>query len=110
MAFKAAVVVMAPDGDPTKHRATITTSKLELTTVVVEMGNFGQAADVCKGLVADAGVQSIILCPGFYHGAVAAIAEAGGEGVAVGVARGDVPSGVVTGRILAEEGWFAAGH
>ena len=110
MAFKAAVVVMAPDGDPTKHRASIKTSKLELTTVVTELANFERAVDVCKALVQDEGVQSIILCPGFHHAAVAKVAEAVGKGVAVGVARGDVPSGMVTGRILAEEGWFPQGH
>jgi hypothetical protein len=37
MAFKAAFVMMAPDGDPTKDRATIKTAKLELATVVMEL-------------------------------------------------------------------------
>ncbi len=33
MAFKEAFVIMAIDGDPNKHRATIKTPKLELTAV-----------------------------------------------------------------------------
>ncbi len=46
MAFKAGFVVMAPDGDPKRHRASIKTSKFELTTVVVELMNFEQAVNV----------------------------------------------------------------
>lgn len=40
MAFKAASLIMAPDGDPTQHRASIKTDKLEQTTVLVELFNF----------------------------------------------------------------------
>ena len=36
MAFKTGTVVMAPDGDPKKHRASIKTSKLEIFKVVVK--------------------------------------------------------------------------
>ena len=110
MAFKAAFVVMAPDGDPQTHRASIKTSKLELTTVVVEMMDFDQAVDVCKELVQNEGIQSITLCPGFHHEGVAKIANAVGEGVAISVARDDVPSGMITGEILRKEGWLPEGH
>ena len=110
MAFKSAVVVMAPDGDPSRHRATIKTSKLELNVAVIEMMNFEQAVKVCRDLVQKQGVQSIILCPGFPHGAVAKIAEAVGEKVSINTARGDVPSTMITGEILAKEGWFPEGH
>ncbi|MDY6863177.1 MAG: DUF6506 family protein [Thermodesulfobacteriota bacterium] len=56
MAFKVGFVVMSPDGDPKKHRASIKTSKLEVTTVVVELMNFDQAVNVCKDLVQNEGV------------------------------------------------------
>jgi len=110
MAFKSGFVVMAPDGDPKKHRASIKTSTFELTVVVVELMNFDQAANVCRELVQNEGVQSFILCPGFTHQAVAKVMNAVGEGVAVSVARGDVPSTMTTGQILAKEGWFPQGH
>ena len=110
MAFKAGFVSMAPDADPKRHRASIKTPKLELTAVVVELMNFEQAVDVCKDLVQNEGVQALILCPGFPHEAVAKIANAVGEGIAVNVARGDVPSTMITGEILRKEGWFSEGH
>ena len=50
MAFKAGFIMMSPDGDPKKHRASIKTAKLELTAVVFEFMNFDQAVDVCKEL------------------------------------------------------------
>ena len=106
MAFKAAVVVTAPDANPKKHRASIKTPKYELTIVVVEHGNLDRAVEVCQELVRDEGVQSFILCPGFSHQEVARIASALGEEVAVNVARGDTRSTMVAGRILRKEGWF----
>lgn len=110
MAFKAGFVVMALDGDPKIHRASIKTSKLELTTVLVELMNLDQAVDVCKDLVQNQGVQALILCPGFSHEAVAKVRDAVGEKIAIDVARGDVPSTQITGEILAKEGWFPEGH
>ena len=106
MAFKAAVVVMAPDGDPTQHRASIKTSKMELTTVVVPLWDFPRAAQVCQDLVQKGGTQSIILCPGFTSAGVAMVAEAVGPGVPINVARGDVPSVMATSGLLQQEGWF----
>jgi hypothetical protein len=110
MAFKAGFIMMAPDGDPTKHRASIKTSKLELTAVVFEFMNFDQAIEVCKELVTQEGVQSLFLCPSFHHEAVTRVVQAVGPGVAVAVARGDVPSGMIAGEILAREGWIPEGH
>lgn len=110
MAFKAGFVVMAPDADPKIHRASIKTPKFELTTVTIQLMNLDQAVDVCKDLVQKEGVQSLILCPGFSHEAVAKVRNAVGEGVAIMVARGDVPSVMMTGEILAKEGWFPEGH
>jgi hypothetical protein len=110
MVFKSGFVVMAPDVDPKINRTSIKTSKFELTTVLVELMNFDQAINVCKELVQNEGIQSLILCPGFPHEAVAEIANAVGEGVAINVARGDVPSTMITGEILTKEGWFPEGH
>ena len=58
--FKGVFILMAPDGDPEKHRATIKTSKLEFTTVVIEMTDFDQAVEVTKDLVQKQGVLSLI--------------------------------------------------
>jgi len=110
MAFRAAVLVMALDGDPLKHRTTIKTPRIELTTVLAELWNFDQIASTCKELVDNEGVQSIILCPGCTHEAVAKVANAVGKGVAVSVARGDVPSTMLTGEILGKEGWLPGHH
>ena len=106
MAFKTGTVVMAPDGDPKKHRASIKTSKLEIFIVVVKLMNIEQAVNVCKDLVQKEGVQAISLCPGFTHEAVARISNAVGEGISISVARGDVPSVMIAGGILGNEGWF----
>ena len=110
MAFKSAFIAMSPDGDPKKHRSTIKTAKHELTTVIVQLMNFDQAADVCSDLVKNEGIQSIFLCPSFHHEAVVKVANAAGQGVAIAVARGDVPSGMIAGEILAKEGWFPEEH
>lgn len=110
MAFKTAFVIMGPDGDPKRHRASIKTSKLEITTVMCDLMNFDQAVNECKDLVQKEGVQAIILCPGFHNEAVARVANAVGQGVAVYVARGDIPSNMITGEILAKEGWFPEGQ
>jgi len=104
--FKGVFILMAPDGDPGKHRATIKTSKLEFTTVVIEMDNFDQAVEVAKDMVQNHGVQSIYLCPGFTHEALARITSASG-GKAVHVARGDIPSTMMVGELLTKEGWFS---
>ena len=110
MALKTGFVAAVPDGDPKRHRVSIKTSKYELTAVMVELGNLDQAVNVCKDLVQNEGFQSFTLCPGFSHEEVAKIKEAVGEGVAVFVARGDIPSVMIVGEILAKEGWFPEGH
>ena len=109
MAFKAGMVIMAPEADPKLHAASIKTPKLELIIVAVESGNLDQAVEVCQNLVQNAGVQSLSLCPGFSHEAVARVASAVGPGVAINVARGDVPSVLLTRQILKQEGWSSKG-
>jgi hypothetical protein len=106
MAFKSAFVVMAPDGDPKRHRATIKTPKLELTSVVIELLDFDQAVEVCRELVQKEGVQALNLCPGFTHQAVARIASSIGRRVPISVARGDVSSTILLNEIVTKEGWF----
>ena len=101
MAFKVVFVAHAPDADPEKHRCVVETSVYKLFAVVVK--NQGQAVDVCKQLVRDEGVQSILLCPGFTHKDIAQIAEAVGENVAVAVARGDGPSSRVSAEVRRRE-------
>jgi hypothetical protein len=107
--FKSSFIVMSADGDPAKHRATIKTSKLEFTTVLIKLLDFDQAVEVAKDLVQKQGVQSIYLCAGFTHQAVARVASAVGDKVAVQVARGDPPSTMMVEDILAKEGWFDEG-
>jgi len=104
--FKSAFIVMAPDGDPAKHRATVKTDKAELTAIIIEIMDFDSAVEVAKDLVQNKGVQSIYLCPGFTHQAVARISAAVGGRAAVQVARGDFPSTMMVGEILGKEGWF----
>lgn len=106
MIVKSAFVIMAPDGDPNRHRASVKTSKTEVTTVIIEEMNFDQAVKVCQDLAQKEGVQVLFLCPGFTHQAVAKIADAVGEKVAIHVARGDVPSNNLTTEILTEAGFF----
>ena len=105
MAYITGFVAKAPDGDPKKHRASIKTSKLEMTAVVCGIDT-DQLVEECKNLVQNEGVQALILCPGCTHEEVAKVASAVGPGVAVTVARGDPPSGMITGQILAKE-WFS---
>jgi hypothetical protein len=107
--FKSSFIVMSADGDPAKHRATIKTSKLEFTTVLIKLLDFDQAVEVAKELVQKQGVQSIYLCAGFTHQAVARVASAVGGRAAIQVARGDPPSSNMVGEILTKEGWFDEG-
>ena len=108
--FKAANVIMAPNADPAKHRASIKGDKFEYTTVVIPLFDFDRAAQVCKDLVEKEGVQSISLCPGFSHEAVAKVRGAVGETFPINVSRGDVLSTMMTAQILGKEGWLPAGH
>jgi hypothetical protein len=110
MAFKAALIVLAPDGDPEKHKASIQTPKLELTIVVTRLMDFERAAKICTDLVQNQGIQSIVLCPGFTHTGVAMIVKAVGEAVPVSVARSDVPGTMATAEVLGQQGWFPGAH
>ena len=105
MAFKVLFVAHAPDADPEKHRCLIETSKFKLFVRVVK--DQAQAVEVCKKLVKDDGIHSILLCPGFTHRNIAEISEAVGKDVGVCVARGDGPSSRVVMEVMKREGWFS---
>lgn len=106
MAFTALFLATAPDADPEQHRALLDTGLYKLFAVVVR--NHEQALEVCRRMVADDGVQSVLLCPGHSHQDVAEIAAAVGAGVSVSVARGDARSTRVAAKVMEEEGWFSA--
>ena len=90
MAFNVVFLAHAPDAEPEKHRCVIETSRYKLFVVLVK--DQDRAVQVCKKLVKEENIHSILLCPGFTHRDVAEIAEAVGKNVAVAVARGDGPS------------------
>ena len=68
--------------------------------------NQSQAIEVCKKLVKEEGIHSILLCPGFTHRDIAEIVEKVGKKIALAVARGDGPSSRVSKEIMKKEGWF----
>ncbi len=104
-AFKVVFLAHAPDAEPEKHRCVIEMPKYKLFVVVVK--NQDQAVEVCKNLVKEEGIHSILLCPGFTHRNVAEIADAVGENVGVFVARGDGASYKVSMAVMKREGWFS---
>ncbi|MGD9116131.1 MAG: DUF6506 family protein [Dehalococcoidia bacterium] len=104
--FKSAFIIMAPDGDPAKHRMTLQTEKAQLTAVFIEIFDFDKALEVAEELVQKDGVQSIYLCPGFTNQAVGRISAAVSGKAAVQVGRGDSPSTIMVGEMLGKEGWF----
>ncbi len=105
MAFKVVFLAHAPDADAEKHRCIIDTGKYKLFVVVVK--NQREAVEVCRKLVRDEGIHSVLLCPGFTHRDVAEIAETVGENVGVFVARGDGPSNRTSLEIREKEGLFS---
>lgn len=108
MPFKALFVATAPDADPEKHRAVIDTGIYTLHAVVVK--DHAQALQVCRSMVSEEGVQSVLLCPGHSHRDVAEIAAAVGDQVSVSVARGDAHGSRVAAKAMEEAGWFAYGR
>jgi len=104
MAFKVVFLAHAPDANAEKHKCIIDTGKYKLFVVVVK--NQDQAVEVCRKLVKEEGIHSVLLCPGFTHRDVAEIAKAVGENVGVFVARGDGPSHRASIEVMRREGWF----
>ena len=105
MAFRVVFLAHAPDADAERHRCVIDTGKYKLFVVVVK--NQREAVEVCRKLVRDEGIHSVLLCPGFTHRDVAEIAETVGENVGIFVARGDGLSHRASIEIMKKEGWFS---
>lgn len=104
MPFKALFIAHAPDADLEKHRCLIETSLYKLFVVVVK--NQAQALEVAQKMLAEEGIHSILLCPGFTHKDVAEIQAVVGDKVGVGVARTDGPGSRVVQKVMTEVGWF----
>ncbi|MDD1776463.1 MAG: DUF6506 family protein [Candidatus Methanomethylicus sp.] len=80
------------------------TALYELTSVLVKDDD--DAVKVCRELAEKDGIQSIVLCPGFTHQAIARIADATGKGVGICVARGDGPRNQISILAMKGAGWF----
>ena len=106
MAFKVLFLAHAVDAEAEKHRCVIETPKYYKLFVVV-VKDQDRAIEVCKKVVKEEGIQSIILCPGFTHKNIAEISEAVGENIGVLVARGDGPSNRISMEVMRSEGWFS---
>ncbi|HEC86252.1 MAG TPA: hypothetical protein ENI49_00020 [Thermoplasmatales archaeon] len=106
MAFKVLFLAHAPDAEAEKHRCVIETPKYYKLFVIV-VKDQEQAIEVCKKVVKEEGIQSILLCPGFTHRDIAEISEVVGENVGVFVARGDGPSNRISMEVMRREGWFS---
>ncbi|HAJ33618.1 MAG TPA: hypothetical protein DCK79_09680 [Candidatus Atribacteria bacterium] len=105
MAFNVVFIAHTPDAEPEKHQCVVETPKYKLLVRLVK--NQEQAVEVCKKLVREEGIHSVLLCPGFTHQNVAEISKAVGENVGISVARGDGPSSKVTREVMKREGWFS---
>ena len=105
MAFRVLFLAHAPDADKEKHRSIIDTGMYQLFTVVVR--NQTEALEVCRDLIGQESIDSVLLCPGFTHRNVADIARAVGRDVAVSVARGDGPAARVSLAARTREGYLS---
>lgn len=91
MALKAAFIFVAPQADPSAHRAQVVTPAVELT--VVGVPDYAQAEGVARSLVEE-GIVAIELCGGFGHEGVARVARAVQGKAAVGAVRFDCHPGL----------------
>jgi len=104
MAFKTLFLAHTPDADPDKNNCILETPKYKLFVRLVRGQK--QALEVCKKLVKEEEIESILLCPGFTHRDIAEIAGAVGPNVGISVARGDGPSGRISMEAMKKAGWF----
>jgi hypothetical protein len=104
MAFKTLFFAHTPDADPDKNNCILETPKYKLFVRLVR--DQKQALEVCRKLVKEEGIESILLCPGFTHRDIAEIAGAVGPNVGISVARGDGPSGRISMEAMKRAGWF----
>jgi hypothetical protein len=104
MAFKTLFLAHAPDADKDKHRSFIDTGKYQLDVVIVK--SQAEAVEVSTRLFREKNIESILLCPGFTHEAIAEIVRATDNKVAVCVARGDGPANRISMEALKRAGFF----
>ena len=104
MAFKTLFIAHVPDSDPDKNNCILETPKYNLFVRLVREQK--QALEICKKLVNEEGIESIILCPGFTHKDIAEIVEVVGSNVGITVARGDGPSSKIAAEAMKRAGWF----
>ena len=105
MPFISLFLAHSPDADPERDQAVVDTGLSRVFTVVTR--DQEQGLGVCRRMVAEEGVQSIVLCPGHSNADVGAIAAAVGDGVGVSVARGDARSSQIAVKAMEKAGWFA---
>ena len=86
MPLQAAFIFLSPGGDPSVHRSDIDAGEVKLSTHAVR--DYAAACALAKQL-AEQGTIAIELCGGFGIQGVAAVKQAVGEQVAVGVVRFD---------------------
>ncbi len=89
--LNAAFIFIAPEADPKKHRATINTPEISLTSIGVS--TFEEAADAAKEM-ADAGCTAIELCGGFGIKGTWIIEQAVHGRARVGSVRFDIHPGL----------------
>ena len=106
MPVKTVFVIVSPDGDPEKHIATIKTAGLEITTVVCKYLDVDQVVHVCKDMVDNQGIETIIVCPAFTHEHLGRLQSAVGSDVPISVARSDSPGTRRTAGLCTEACWF----
>jgi hypothetical protein len=104
MPFTAAFIAHVPDAVPERDTAILETDLYRLFSVLVR--DTDQAVEVCRRLVAEEALDSVLLCPGNTHADVARITDALGGAVSVSVARGDSPSARVAREAMDRAGWF----
>lgn len=91
MVLKAAFLFVAPEVDPTQHKAWVKTPQVEVLTIAAK--DYEAAEQVAKELVVQ-GIQAIELCGGFGHVGVAKVVEAVEGKIPVGVVRFDTHPGL----------------
>ena len=103
MKFRSLFIAHTPDAQKDEHYTKIETEKYVLHINLVQEQS--EALQIAEQKAEKAGVQSIILCPGFTHEQVAEISEKL-PNVGVTVARGDGPSSRIAKEAMEKANWF----
>jgi hypothetical protein len=107
MPFTTVFIAHVPDADPERDTTLLETDLCRLFSVLVR--DTDQTVEVCRRLVAEEALDSVVLCPGNTHADVARITAALEGAVSVSVARGDNPSGRIAREAMQRAGWFRGG-